>query len=1040
MYKNRPYILTFTFIIFSILLIYLFLWPDIGRARDSSKSTLDNSKTLTKIQKLSIPFIPNQGQTDKRVKFYANTFGGTVFVTEKGEIIYSLPKIDQERKAIRRTPKTHKELGLKEELVGGRVKGVKAEEEAITKVSQFIGNDSSKWRSNIPTYGLVSLGEVYQGIEVKLKAYGKSVEKLFYVEAGADPRSIRLRLNGGESLRVNEEGELEVKTALGDVKFSKPLAYQEVDGRRIEIPVDYRILNSEPRTPNSELSPLDSELCTERRSAFPTNSELIYSFKVGDYDRTRKLVIDPILQSTYLGGSSHDYAHSIAIDSGGNVYVTGMTYSTDFPGTAGGAQPAGSGYYYEGFVTKFNSSLTSILQSTYLGGSSIQEAYSIAIDSVGNVYVAGYTSSTDFPGTAGGAQPSLGGGYDGFVTKFNSSLTSILQSTYLGGSGEDYASSIAVDSSANVYVAGYTASTNFPGTTGGAQPSFGGVSDIFISKLNSSLTHILQSTYLGGSGIDRAKSIVIDSNRNVYVAGETASTNFPGTSGGAQPSLGGGGYSDTFVTKFNSSLTSILQSTYLGGSGEDYAYSIAIDSVGNVYVAGMTYSTDFPGTAGGAQPSLGGGYDGFVTKFNSSLTSILQSTYLGGSDDDCAKSIVIDSVGNVYVAGETESTDFPGTTGGAQPSHGGGYYNDAFVTKFNSSLTSILQSTYLGGIQPDSALSIVIDSVGNVYVAGWTGSLDFPGTTGGAQPSPGGGGYYDDAFVAKLDSRLAATLFSDVSSGFWADFDGNGTTDVAAFHLPSDQFFTDYAGNLGQFGWGGSDSMPLVWDYDGDGKTDVSIYHIPTNQWFVKGVGNLGQFGWGGADSIPVPGDYNGDGRMERAFYHSPTNQWFVEGQDPVQFGWNGAECIPLPGDYDGDGKTDMVIYHIPSNQWFQYGVGNLGQFGWGGADCIPVPGDYNGDGKTEIAVYHVPTNQWFVKGMGNLGQYGWGGLESFPIPGDYNGDGVMERGFYRPSENRWFIEGESDFVWGWGGSDFMPITSSIAVYNWFRFVLGKFK
>ena len=273
-----------------------------------------------------------------------------------------------------------------------------------------------------------------------------------------------------------------------------------------------------------------------------------------------------------------------------------------------------------------------------------------------------------------------------------------------------------------------------------------------------------------------------------------------------------------------------------------------------------------------------------------------------------------------------------------------------------------------------------------------------------------------------------------------ADYDGDGATDVSAFHLPSDQFFTDYAANLGQFGWGGSDSMPLIWDYDGDGKTDVSIYHIPTNQWFVKGVGNLGQFGWGGEDSIPVPGDYNGDGRMERAFYHSPTNRWFVEGQDPVQFGWNGAECIPVPGDYDGDGKTDMVIYHIPSNQWFQYGVGNLGQFGWGGADSIPVPGDYNGDGKTEIAVYHIPTNQWLVKGIGNLGQYGWGGLESFPIPGDYNGDGVMERGFYRPSENRWFIEGETDFVWGWGGSDFMPITSQIAVYNWFRFMLGRFQ
>jgi hypothetical protein len=278
-----------------------------------------------------------------------------------------------------------------------------------------------------------------------------------------------------------------------------------------------------------------------------------------------------------------------------------------------------------------------------------------------------------------------------------------------------------------------------------------------------------------------------------------------------------------------------------------------------------------------------------------------------------------------------------------------------------------------------------------------------------------------------------------------SDFDGDGATDVAAFHLPSDQFFSDSAGNLGQYGWGGSDSYPLVWDYDGDGKVDMSFYHILTNQWFVKGVpgDNLGQFGWGGEDSVPVPGDYDGDGMMERAFYHSPTNRWFVEFPDAVEFfeiGWNGTECIPVPGDYDGDGITDMVIYHIPTNQWFQYGIGNLGQFGWGGVDSIPVPGDYNGDGKTEIAIYHVPTNQWFVKGIGNLGQYGWGGLQSFPIPGDYDGDGTWERGFYRPSQNRWFIEGEADFVWGWGGSEFMPITSQMAIFNWFRFVMGRFQ
>jgi hypothetical protein len=167
-----------------------------------------------------------------------------------------------------------------------------------------------------------------------------------------------------------------------------------------------------------------------------------------------------------------------------------------------------------------------------------------------------------------------------------------------------------------------------------------------------------------------------------------------------------------------------------------------------------------------------------------------------------------------------------------------------------------------------------------------------------------------------------------------------------------------------------------------------------------------------------------------------------VEGQAPVQFGWNGAECIPLPGDYDGDGRADLVIYHVPSNQWFMHGRGNLGQYGWNGADSIPVPADYDGDGAAEIAVYHVPTSQWLVQGYPgeNLGRFGWGGSQSFPVPGDYDGDGVAQRAFYRPAENRWFIEGQPEYIWGWDGNAFVPISSQTAVFNWYRFRLGLFQ
>jgi hypothetical protein len=278
------------------------------------------------------------------------------------------------------------------------------------------------------------------------------------------------------------------------------------------------------------------------------------------------------------------------------------------------------------------------------------------------------------------------------------------------------------------------------------------------------------------------------------------------------------------------------------------------------------------------------------------------------------------------------------------------------------------------------------------------------------------------------------------------DYESTGDTTLSAYHLPSNQFFSEEFGNLGQYGWGQSASMPLAWDFDGDGITDVSIYHIPTNQWFVRGYpnDNMGQFGWGGAECIPVPGDYNGDGVMERAFYHWPSNRWFVEGQAPVTFGYGGAASIPIAMDYDGDGKTDMMIYHVESNQWFVHGIGELGQFGWGGANCIPVPGDWNGDGKIEIGVYYVPDNEWIWRDASGtahfMGQFGWGGAQSFPITADFEGQGAHLRLFYRPAENWWFADGFGDMVWGWGGADFMPVMNPLATYNWFRFRLGMFQ
>jgi len=289
---------------------------------------------------------------------------------------------------------------------------------------------------------------------------------------------------------------------------------------------------------------------------------------VAKADPSLPIVIDPILQSTYLGGSGDDDAYALAIHpTTGEVYVAGWTFSTDFPKTTGGAQGS-SGGDFDAFVARLNSSLTQILQSTYLGGSDWDEAYALAIHpTTGEVYVAGITRSGDFPRTTGGAQASPGGGRDAFVARLNSSLTQILQSTYLGGSGNEGARALAIHpTTGEVYVAGWTRSTDFPRIFGGTQTSYGGGrSDAFVARLNSSLTQILQSTYLGGSGDDDARALAIHpTTGEVYVAGITNSTNFPRTSGGAQASYRGG-LTDTFVARLNSSLTQILQATYLGG-------------------------------------------------------------------------------------------------------------------------------------------------------------------------------------------------------------------------------------------------------------------------------------------------------------------------------------------------------------------------------------------------------------------------------------------------------------------------------------------
>ena len=699
-----------------------------ARAGDGRRLT-DRDHLRQGLTQARVGFVANQGQTDPEVAYYARTFAGTTYVTRQGEIVHSL-KVRKGGDSACWT--------LTEKLVGGTSRPL-GRELAAARASYF-GGDPSQWRTEVRTYGSLALGQVWPGIHVFLRADGSTVEKLFAVSAGASARWIRLRVSGARSLGVDRQGRLVARTARGRIIWSAPVAYQEVRGQRRLLRVSYAIHGRE------------------------------YGFHLGPRDRSLPVVIDPLLQATYLGGSGNDYAFALAIHpKTGEVFVAGRTESPNFPGVTGGPQSGHGGGLDDVFVARLNRDLTVLEQSTYFGGSGIDFPIAIAIHPITEeVFVVGQTGSTNLPGTAGAAQARYGGNFDAFVACFSPSLTQLIRATYLGGSGGDGAEALAIDAiTGDLFVAGYTGSMDFPRAAGGAQAVHGNAGravgyDGFVARLNSHLTVLKQATYLGGSGSDVATDIAIHPlTGEVFVVGQTDARDFPGTAGGAQAEYGEG-VLDGFVARLNPALTVLNRSTYLGGSEYSDAISIAIDSTtGDVFVAGDTTSLDFPGTAGGARAATGGGFDGYVARLNAGLTGLIQATYVGGGGILVSAAAIHPMTGEVFVAGETNLTSLPGTTGAAQPHYGGGVL-DAFVARFDPSLTVLNRTTYLGGSDRETAWALAVDPVtGEVIVAGDTRSTNFPATVGGAQPSYGGGDLYGgDAFVARFSRDLAAAPVS----------------------------------------------------------------------------------------------------------------------------------------------------------------------------------------------------------------------------------------------------------------------------------------
>ena len=718
-------------------------------------------------------FIPNQGQMDAAVHYAIQGKDKTLYFTSNGLTLVLTERpgtppahgkgLLQEIDPGKADPKAErKRWAVKLDFVGAR-KGVRPEslEQAGTVVSYFKGKPR-EWKAGLQTSSKIVYRDLWPGIDLVYYGTVNCLKYDFVVHPGADPSRIRLSYRGAESVEMTQEGRLEVSTPLGVFQDEIPVAWQEAGGRREAVSVAYAPEANRGLKAGLSLTAID---VADQPATLPRSGRHVYGFTVGEYDRSRTLVIDPaiLVYCGYIGGSGYDEGTGIAVDGAGNAYVTGSALSAEatFPDMAGPDLTHNGSF--DVFVAKLNAAGTALVYCGYIGGSNADYGRGIAVDGSGNAYVAGDTYSTEengFPVTTG---PDLthNGGLDAFVAKVNAAGTALVYCGYLGGSGYDYGNGIAVDGSGSAYVTGRTESTetSFPVTVGPDLTHNGGFSlnywDAFVAKVNAAGTALVYCGYLGGSGYDVGNGIAVDSEGSAYVTGETESTEADGFPVAVGPDLTYNGSRDAFVAKVNAAGTALVYCGYLGGSQSDYGKGIAVDGANNAYVTGETDSGEADGFPVVVGPDLtyngeGWEWDAFVAKVNAPGTALVYCGYIGGSYVDSGNGIAVDRAGNAYVTGHTESTEssFPVTVGPdlTYNDNAGGF--DVFVAKVNAAGTALVYCGYIGGLENDLGNGIAVDASGNAYVTGRTESTEtsFPVMVGPDLKHNGNA----DVFVLKI--------------------------------------------------------------------------------------------------------------------------------------------------------------------------------------------------------------------------------------------------------------------------------------------------
>jgi hypothetical protein len=976
--------------------LILLSMPYLSSVQQNVRIQADKSQWVTNsINSLPLYFVENRGQVDNRVQYTLKIPGASVYFAP-GEVVYkffSRGNAEEPEAGMTESSKDRcrEDFGVQNIRMvyrkANRDVRVQGTGEKEAKFSYFRGNDPEKWVAGARSYGKILYRELYPHIDLEVSGTRERIKHEYRVEPGGDVENLRIGYEGVDRLRINKKGQLELEAGEVILVEDVPVSYQMIDGKKVEVETEYVI---------HEDNTLGFEVADYRKDLDLTiDPWLVYSTFLGGetFDYAKDIAVDSdgnvfvtghtgsgdfptttvaydktwnggsndvfvtklnasgsaLIYSTYIGGTADDRGYGIALDGDGYAYITGTTSSSDFPVTVGVCYDSSFNGVRDVFVTKIGYWGNLLSYSTFLGGSDIEDGNAIAVDGSENAYVTGFTSSTDFPSTAGAFDRTQGGGEDVFVSKINAAGTALSYSTFVGWTADEQGKGIALDRENCAYITGKTTSTFFPiiGTSYDTNYNLGG--DIFVSKLNSAGSGLLYSTFLGGSSEDDGKDIALDGSGNAYVVGYSYSIDYP--TAGSEYDHFHNGNRDVVVSKLNASGTALSYSTFLGGSGSDWGEGIAVDQYGNAFITGYTFSTDFPTTPGAySNTRTGNSYDVIISCLSTDSPNLIFSTYLGGEFEDEGNGIAIDKGGCIYITGYTTSSDFPTTPGAYDRTFQG--LSGAFTAQGSSIVDRVNILIDLDSFITKLFIPVQLP----VFQAhDFTGN----GRSDASVWRPSNGRWY-----IRNGSVVLWGIEGDIPVN--GDYDGDGDAEIAVWR-PSTGVW--YILGVGSYTWGTEGDIPVPGDYDGDGDADIAVWRPSNGRWYILGQSN---FAYGTLGDKPVPGDYDGDGDTDAAVYRPSNGRWYVRGIDT--YFWGSAEDIPVPGDYNGDGQTDIAVWRPTNGRWY---VRGQTVYIWGIAGDVPVPGLYNGDSQTDIAVWRPSNGRWYIR---NIGGYAWGTAGDVPL------------------------------------------------------------